>query len=161
MVYVSTAAIHSKPVAAALPGYTLSKASGHLAMQKIAAEVDANKMQIVTFHPGAILSESAKNAGMNENSYPWDDGKCCCLNSLAVKFFCLCVLPSRAFLQKLTAIVDNLPAHFAVWAATTEAATLHGRFVWATWDIKELLSGDLSKRMEIDPDFLTISFVGI
>ncbi|PVH74736.1 NAD(P)-binding protein [Cadophora sp. DSE1049] len=129
IVYVSTAAIHSKSVAAALPGYTLSKASGHLAMQKIAGEVDANKLQIITFHPGAILSESAQNAGMDRNSYPWDE--------------------------------DNLPGHFAVWAATAEAASLHGRFVWATWDVDELLSGDLRERIETDPDFLTIGFVGI
>lgn len=50
--------------------------SGHLLVQKIAEEVDREKLQIVTFHPGQILSEKARSAGLDENSFPFDDGMC-------------------------------------------------------------------------------------
>ncbi|KAH6718979.1 hypothetical protein BKA61DRAFT_713100 [Leptodontidium sp. MPI-SDFR-AT-0119] len=129
VVYVSTAAIYSKSVAAVLPTYALTKASGHLVMQKIAGEVDPKKFQMINFHPGTILSEASRSAGLDENSQHWDD--------------------------------DNLPAHFAVWATSAEAAVLHGRFVWAAWDVNEILSGDIKKSVESDPDFLTLSFVGV
>ncbi|CZR66067.1 related to peroxisomal short-chain alcohol dehydrogenase [Phialocephala subalpina] len=128
LVYVSTAAIHSKPIAASLPSYSLSKTSGHLVLQKIAGEVDQKKLQIVSFHPGAILSETSRNAGLDETTLPWDD--------------------------------DNLPGHFAVWAASSEAAFLHGRFAWAAWDVNEMQSGEVKKRIETDADFLTIDLVG-
>ncbi|KAH7383415.1 hypothetical protein BKA64DRAFT_697205 [Cadophora sp. MPI-SDFR-AT-0126] len=128
VVYVSSGAIHSRTIAAVLSGYSLSKTSGHFTLQTIVREIDAGKLQIISFHPGAILSESARSAGMDENSYPWDD--------------------------------NNVPGHFAVWAVTAEAASLHGRFAWATWDVDELLSGDLRKRIETDPDFLTMGLVG-
>ncbi len=75
LVYVSTAAIHSKSIAASLPTYSLSKTSGHLVLQKIAGEVDRKKLQVVTFHPGMILSETSRNAGFDETSLPWDNGK--------------------------------------------------------------------------------------
>ncbi|KAL2686908.1 hypothetical protein Neosp_004451 [[Neocosmospora] mangrovei] len=75
IVYVSTAAIHSRSIAAALPDYSLSKMSGHLLLQKIAEEVDRESLQIVSFHPGQILSEKARSAGLDESSYPFDDGK--------------------------------------------------------------------------------------
>lgn len=74
--YVSTAAIHSRSIAAALPDYSLSKTFGHFLVQKIAEEVHREKLQIVSFHPGQILSETARSAGLDENSYPFDDGEC-------------------------------------------------------------------------------------
>ncbi|KAH7126072.1 hypothetical protein EDB81DRAFT_846732 [Dactylonectria macrodidyma] len=42
--------------------------------KKIAEEVDRKKLQIVSFHPGQILSETARSAGLDENSAPFDDG---------------------------------------------------------------------------------------
>ncbi|KAJ6119517.1 hypothetical protein N7523_003797 [Penicillium sp. IBT 18751x] len=33
---------------------------------------------------------------------------------------------------------ENLPANFAVWAASPKAAFLHGRFAWAKWNVDEL-----------------------
>ena len=44
-------------------------------MQKLAEEVDRDRLQIVTFHPGQILSETARSAGLDENSLPFDDGR--------------------------------------------------------------------------------------
>ncbi|KAK6612486.1 short chain dehydrogenase [Botrytis cinerea] len=118
LVYVSTAAIHDESVAAFLPTYSLSKAAGHYLMQKIAVEIDQKELQIVSFHPGSILSETSRTA-------------------------------------------DNLPGHFAVWAASSEAAFLHGRFAWAAWDVNEMQSGEFKKRTETDANFLTLKLVGL
>ncbi|KAL4940421.1 hypothetical protein BDV06DRAFT_213466 [Aspergillus oleicola] len=46
---------------------------------------------------------------------------------------------------------ENLPGHWAAWAATSEAAFLHGRFAWAAWDVDEMRSAS----------FLSFSYVGI
>ncbi|KAM0128882.1 hypothetical protein ACHAP3_008051 [Botrytis cinerea] len=129
LVYVSTAAIHDESVAAFLPTYSLSKAAGHYLMQKIAVEIDQKELQIVSFHPGSILSETSRTAGLDESSFSWDD--------------------------------DNLPGHFAVWAASSEAAFLHGRFAWAAWDVNEMQSGEFKKRTETDANFLTLKLVGL
>ncbi|KAK9236925.1 hypothetical protein V1525DRAFT_419945 [Lipomyces kononenkoae] len=60
-------------------------------------------------------------------------------------------------------LFDNvdLCSGFAVWAATKEAEFLHGRFVWASWDVEELSTGDVRKRIDEDPYFLKCSIVGI
>ncbi|KAH8812709.1 hypothetical protein F5884DRAFT_315445 [Xylogone sp. PMI_703] len=50
---------------------------------------------------------------------------------------------------------------FAVWAATKEAEFLHGRFVWASWDVEELATGEIRKRIDEDPYFLRASIVGL
>ncbi|KAI1806613.1 NAD(P)-binding protein [Daldinia bambusicola] len=55
----------------------------------------------------------------------------------------------------------SLPAGFAVWAATPEAELIHGRFVWAAWDIDELQSGELGKRLREDRNFLRFGVNGI
>jgi hypothetical protein len=47
-----------------------------------------------------------------------------------------------------------MAAAFAVWAASKEAAFLHGRFVWASWDVEELASGNVRKQIDDDPYFL-------
>jgi hypothetical protein len=54
----------------------------------------------------------------------------------------------------------DLPGAFAVWAASKEAAFLHGRVVWASWDVDELAKGDVRKRMEEDGDYLRVGVVG-
>jgi hypothetical protein len=56
---------------------------------------------------------------------------------------------------------ENLPGHWAVWAATSEAAFLHGRFAWSAWDVEEMKSGEVKERIEAEPSFLSLSFVGL
>jgi short-subunit dehydrogenase len=46
----------------------------------------------------------------------------------------------------------NLPGDFAVWLAGKESTFLHGRFVWAQWDVDELITA--KERMEKDKMFL-------
>lgn len=48
----------------------------------------------------------------------------------------------------------DMAAAFAVWAATNEAAFLHGRFVWASWDVDELATGKVREQLDADPYFL-------
>ena len=51
----------------------------------------------------------------------------------------------------------QLPGQFAVWLASKEAEFLKGRFVWANWDVDELMS----RREEIvTKDLLKIGVVG-
>ena len=54
----------------------------------------------------------------------------------------------------MTEIIDRMTGAFAVWAASKEAAFLHGRTVWASWDVEELATGDLRKRLDEDFYFL-------
>ncbi|KAH7121904.1 putative short-chain dehydrogenase [Dactylonectria estremocensis] len=56
---------------------------------------------------------------------------------------------------------ENLPGQFAVWAASPEARFLHGRFVWAGWDVNELQEGELRERIDQDEYFLRVGVVGI
>jgi hypothetical protein len=48
-----------------------------------------------------------------------------------------------------------------VWAASKEAEFLHGRFVWASWDVNELASGTIRKRLEEDAFYLRASILGV
>jgi hypothetical protein len=56
---------------------------------------------------------------------------------------------------------ENLPGHFAVWAASPEAQFLHGRFVWCNWDITELSTGEVRKMIDSDPWFLKVGVKGL
>ncbi|KAH7186103.1 uncharacterized protein B0J16DRAFT_363143 [Fusarium flagelliforme] len=55
----------------------------------------------------------------------------------------------------------SLPSSTAVWAASDEAAFLNGRFIWSSWDVEELASGELGKRIENDENFLRVGVHGL
>lgn len=57
--------------------------------------------------------------------------------------------------------LEDLPGQFAVWAASEEAKFLHGRFVWAKWDVTELREGPLREKIDTDPEFLQVSVKGM
>ncbi|KAI8687044.1 hypothetical protein LRP88_13591 [Fusarium phalaenopsidis] len=129
IVNVSTSAIHDFPAASYAPSYSLTKNSATLLLQQIAREWKASDIQIVSFHPGALLTPGAMSLGLDETSLPWDD--------------------------------ISLPASVAVWAASDEAAFLHGRFIWARWDVEELASGEIRERLESDEKFLRVGVHGL
>ncbi|KAI3342070.1 putative short-chain dehydrogenase [Ustulina deusta] len=130
LVHVSTAAIHDFVVMASdTLGYGLTKHAGQLTLQLVAQDTPAEKMQVISYHPGAIFTDAARAHGWTEDSFAWDH-------------------------------VD-LPGHFAVWAASPEAKFLHGRFVWAAWDVDQLKHGELRKRIDEDPTFLKIGVNGL
>lgn len=64
-------------------------------------------------------------------------------------------------MRLLITFSEDLPGSFAVWAASPEAAFLHGRFVWAAWDVEELKSGPLREKLEKDDTFLKVTVKGI
>ncbi|KAM0463247.1 hypothetical protein ACHAPV_003375 [Trichoderma viride] len=131
LVNVSSAVIHKfdEPVKL-LPSYSFTKNSAAFFLQQVALHVTAEDMQIVSFNPGQILTDAARNTGFDETSgIDWDD--------------------------------ENLPGHFAVWAASPEAKLLHGRFVWAHWDIDELLSGETAQKLKTDDYYLRLGVIGL
>ncbi|KAL6813265.1 hypothetical protein GGI42DRAFT_364522 [Trichoderma sp. SZMC 28013] len=129
LVNVATSAIHDWTAGANTKSYALTKNSGVLLLQQLARDSPVSKMQIVSFHPGAILSPGAKNAGATERTLDWDD--------------------------------ISLPSSVAIWAASDEAAFLHGRFIWSAWDVEELQSGPLRERIEQDEQYLRIGVHGV
>ncbi|RBR21150.1 hypothetical protein FVER53590_10668 [Fusarium verticillioides] len=56
---------------------------------------------------------------------------------------------------------ENIPGGFAVWASSPEAEFLHGRFVWSTWDVNDLASGDIRKQIDSDPWLLKVGVKGL
>ena len=52
---------------------------------------------------------------------------------------------------------EKLPGDFAVWLAGPEADFLTGRFVWAQWDVDELVG--MKEKVAQDPSLLTIGLV--
>ncbi|KAF5708579.1 short-chain alcohol dehydrogenase/reductase [Fusarium globosum] len=54
----------------------------------------------------------------------------------------------------------KLPGDFAVWAASEEAEFLHGRFIWAKWDVDELKTGPLRNKIERDPSLFRVGVSG-
>ncbi|KAK3313669.1 hypothetical protein B0H66DRAFT_594521 [Apodospora peruviana] len=74
IVNVSSSAVHRFWTDAHMfPMYATTKNAGTLVMQQIAKDTDADKIQIVSFHPGSILTEAAKDAGIPDDVYDWDD----------------------------------------------------------------------------------------
>ncbi|KAK5659735.1 hypothetical protein OQA88_946 [Cercophora sp. LCS_1] len=55
---------------------------------------------------------------------------------------------------------EDLPGHFAVWAASDEAKFLHGRWVAAHWDVDEM-KGRMAKELETDRIFGRVGLLGI
>ncbi|KAK2009472.1 NAD(P)-binding protein [Colletotrichum eremochloae] len=131
LVNVSTIAIYMwTTMGPERPTYGLTKAAGTALVQQIAKDTSSDDMQIVSFHPGGVLTESARNVGYNENmGIHFDD--------------------------------ENLPGHFAVWAASKEAAFLHGRFVWANWDMEEVKNGPVGERIQGDEHYLKVGVEGL
>ncbi|KAJ3737533.1 short-chain dehydrogenase/reductase [Lentinula guzmanii] len=128
LVNVSTAGIHMNP-APSQNTYSTSKAAFTALLGRIADEHPVEDVQIISFHPGALYSESA-SANFDKNLVNWDE--------------------------------MALPADYAVWAASPEASWLHGRFVWAHWDVEELKSDkDILTRLEQETGFLKVGVQGL
>ncbi|ESA43461.1 uncharacterized protein NCU08784 [Neurospora crassa OR74A] len=54
----------------------------------------------------------------------------------------------------------SLPADFAVWATTKEARFIHGRFVWANWDVEEL-KAKYAERFKEDAELFRFGVCGL
>jgi hypothetical protein len=61
------------------------------------------------------------------------------------------------FADDISVLTEKLPGDFAVWLAGPEADFLTGRFVWAQWDVDELIG--MKEKVAQDPSLLTIGLV--
>ncbi|KAM0491825.1 hypothetical protein ACHAP8_010329 [Fusarium lateritium] len=93
IINVSTGAIHDFGSPRDLSSYSLTKAAGTLLMQKLADETNPSGTQIVSFHPGAVLTAQARDKGMTKNMMNWDDA------SLPGAFAVWCASPKASFLH--------------------------------------------------------------
>lgn len=111
-------------------GYGPSKGAFSKVLQDFAAQLTPEKdgVRILQFQPGTILTPLSRSIGMKEDSMPAE-------------------------------LWDDvkLPGNFAVWLAGPEGTFLHGRFVWAHWDVDELIA--LKGRVEKEPGFLQLGLV--
>ena len=74
LVNVSSSAVHNFHAdAVVMPAYGLTKNSGTLLVQQIAKDVSPDDMQIVSFHPGGVLTDLGRAKGVKEEFYDWDD----------------------------------------------------------------------------------------
>jgi hypothetical protein len=105
-------------------------------------------MQIVSFHPGVIYNELWSTMGIGPEQL--DSGACIPLS------------PDNGLMSNTDSWQPGeLTGAFAVWAASKEAAFLHGRFVWSSWDVEEMATGDIRKRIDEDYYYLRGSIVGL
>ncbi|KAL5343328.1 hypothetical protein BJX70DRAFT_353810 [Aspergillus crustosus] len=72
-VNVSTIAVHNPDMAPTNLNYGASKNAAALLLQLITRDVSSVKLQIISFHPGAVLTQTAREHGYDENTLPWDD----------------------------------------------------------------------------------------
>ncbi|KAF3065801.1 short-chain dehydrogenase [Daldinia childiae] len=118
-----------------IPGYGLTKSAGTLLIQQIAKDTSPKDMQVLSFHPGSILTETVRRVmgnisdSFDFDGYDFDD--------------------------------EDLCGHFAVWAASREAEFLHGRFMWAAWDVDELRKGEIRKLIDEETYYLQIGVKGL
>jgi hypothetical protein len=129
----------------------LSKLSGTLFFQLLAQDYTHDKTQIISFHPGLIYNAYWKSVGLGPENF--DSGECPLFGGLISWF-----VRRKADIGLQS---DELTGSFAVWAASKEAAFLHGRFVWCSWDVEEMATGEIRKRIDEDPYYLKASIVGL
>ncbi|KIK66732.1 hypothetical protein GYMLUDRAFT_192695 [Collybiopsis luxurians FD-317 M1] len=132
-VNVSTAGVHMYP-SPEQNAYSSSKAAFMALLGRIADERKVNDVQIISYHPGALYSETASK-NIPQDLINWDE--------------------------------MSLPADYAVWAASPEAAWLHGRFVWAHWDVDELreaahnVESEIGKQWADEKAYLKMGILGL
>ena len=61
--------------------YGTSKLAATSLFQNMAGELPPEKVQIISFHPGAVFTEPVRKAGFDENTLPWDNGTSSFLHS--------------------------------------------------------------------------------
>ena len=105
-----------------MSSYYVSKLALTKLVEYIAAENP--EIQVLAFHPGSVGTDMNKKSGYT--LLPLDDGE----TSIA-KVWCLTRADFRCAVK--------LPAHFAVWAVSKEAAPFNGRYISCNWDVTELL----------------------
>ncbi|KAF2165935.1 hypothetical protein M409DRAFT_66880 [Zasmidium cellare ATCC 36951] len=121
-------------------GYCASKAATIQIMQHFAiaqaSKPPHERVRFYSYHPGVVITESyrayAQASGIDDiEKFNAENG----------------VVHEEI----------ELPADFAVWLAGPQSDFLSGRYVWAEWDVDELVA--LKERVERESGFLTIGLV--
>lgn len=73
--------------------YSISKLAFTSFLRHVAAEYRGTRLRVHSFNPGSVLTDPAKEAGMDEHSMPWDDV------SLPASFSVWLASPQAAFLH--------------------------------------------------------------
>lgn len=85
---------------------------------------------MLNVHPGVIKSPMTEKLGVKDSeSFSLDKGKQGYSN---VKFF-------KTPRSQAKQIPAQLPGDFVVWTTSGQAGFLKGKFVWANWDVSELI----------------------
>ncbi|KIK66731.1 hypothetical protein GYMLUDRAFT_238967 [Collybiopsis luxurians FD-317 M1] len=137
---VATSDLHMYPSTNQNP-YASSKTAFVALLGRIADERKVDDVQIISFHPGVLYSEAVSKA-VDKAKVAKD----------AIKWDDM-----------------SLPADYAVWAASPEASWLHGRFVWAHWDVDEFReaalnrdqNSEIGKRLAEEEGYLKVGVSGL
>ncbi|KAL2797416.1 hypothetical protein BJX66DRAFT_92438 [Aspergillus keveii] len=73
LINVSTMAIYNPDAASTNLNYGASKNAAALLLQLLTRNVSADEIQILSYHPGAVLTQTAREHGYDENTLPWTD----------------------------------------------------------------------------------------
>ncbi|KAF4420563.1 peroxisomal short-chain alcohol dehydrogenase [Fusarium acutatum] len=149
VVNVSSSIAHNymHDVTTMLAAYAFNKSCGTMLFQMVAKDTPIEEMQITSMHPGLIWSPEWVKMGFKDD-VGFDDGQYAQVMSSA---------PRKADMIGQTVALHG---NFAVWLATPNAAFLHGRFAWASWDINELSEGPIRDCIEKDPYYLKMTIRG-
>lgn len=108
--------------------YSVSKLAFTQWLAHLQHDMIDKNVRIHSFHPGVVMTDAARAMGILDESKSGDTDDV------------------------------QLPGQFAVWLASKEATFLKGRFVWANWDVQELV--EIKGRIESNPELLKVGLIG-
>ncbi|KAL4958626.1 SDR family NAD(P)-dependent oxidoreductase [Aspergillus stella-maris] len=73
LINVSTMAIYNPDAASTNLNYGASKNAAALLLQLLTRNVSTDEIQVLSYHPGAVLTQTAREHGYDENTLPWTD----------------------------------------------------------------------------------------
>ncbi|PQE25868.1 Short-chain dehydrogenase reductase SDR protein [Rutstroemia sp. NJR-2017a BBW] len=134
LINISTAAIHTPPMIPGMAAYSATKAATGKLIEAVASEYPASEVMVLSVHPGMLATDMARKIG--EGVEKMGVGE----------------LPAMQMDD------PQISANFMVWASSPEARFLRGKFVWANWDVDEMMA----KREEIvGGSSLTLGLLGL
>ena len=140
--------IHVSSCAAQLyiPGmaaYCSTKSAANQIVTNFGFDEPEGNVKFYSYHPGSIATPLATEY-VPADGVTWEDGE----------FFVPQIAGLGLFLMNFAV---KLSGDFAVWLASPEANFLNGRYVWAAWDVDEMIA--MKEKVASDPSLLTMSLV--
>ncbi|KAM3071282.1 hypothetical protein ACMFMG_008872 [Clarireedia jacksonii] len=116
LINISTAAIHNPPMIPGMAAYTATKAATAKLAEAVASEYKESEVMVLNVHPGMLPTDMARKIGED-------------LGKMGVG-----EMPAMQMDD------PQMSANFIVWASSPEARFLRGKFVWANWDVDEMMA---------------------